>query len=145
VLAVVTAVLAASGETARPQPRRAATRARHRDLALHTAEILAASFTEPLRLSEIARCVGSAPHHLSRIFQRETGTSIHERLVELRLKRALEILHDGDPDLARLAVDLGFSSHSHFSRSFKSVFGMSPSKYRSGPYETRTIVQAIAS
>ena len=145
VLAVVAAVLAASGESLSAQPQRATTRARHRDLALNTAEMLAASFTEPLHLRDIARRVGSAPHHLSRVFQRETRTSIHGRLLELRLKRALEILRDGDQDLARLAVDLGFSSHSHFSRSFKKAFGVSPSDYRAELPETRTIVQAIAS
>jgi AraC-like DNA-binding protein len=145
VLGMALAVLSAGGEAEAPAPHRAATRARHRDLALDTAEFLGSSFTQPLRLSEIALQVGSAPHHLTRIFKRYTGMSIHERITELRLKRALEILGDGDSDLARLAIDLGFSSHSHFSRAFKTAFGLSPSRYRTEQPKPRTIVQAVAS
>jgi AraC-like DNA-binding protein len=47
----------------------------------------------------------------------------------LRLARALDLLAQYD-DLTALALDLGFSSHSHFSAVFRQTYGRSPSEFR---------------
>jgi AraC family transcriptional regulator len=47
-------------------------------------------------------------------------------LLRLRLAAALQRIAGGESDLARLAVDLGFSHHSHFTARFHSVFGCTP-------------------
>jgi AraC-like DNA-binding protein len=49
--------------------------------------------------------------------------------LRLRLARALDLLGQYD-DLTALSLDLGFSSHSHFSASFREVYGRSPSAFR---------------
>ena len=54
---------------------------------------------------------------------------IHRYLVQLRLARALvELPHTND--LTMLALDLGFSSHSHFTAAFRRAFGSPPSVFR---------------
>jgi AraC-like DNA-binding protein len=70
-----------------------------------------------------------ARKRLARIFRRETGLSLHRQLTRLRLRDALEHLANGKPDLTGLALDLGFSSHAHFSHSFRHEFGSTPSEF----------------
>jgi len=49
--------------------------------------------------------------------------------LRLRLARALDLLAKYD-DLTTLALDLGFSSHSHFSAQFRMIYGYSPSAFK---------------
>lgn len=58
------------------------------------------------------------------------GTTIHDYLRRQRLRAALEPLAETSTDLARLALDLGFSSHSHFTGAFRREFGRTPSPAR---------------
>jgi AraC-like DNA-binding protein len=48
----------------------------------------------------------------------------------LRLQHAAFALAEGANDLSRLALDLGFSSHSHFAQAFRAHFGATPSQFR---------------
>jgi AraC-like DNA-binding protein len=87
-------------------------------------------FRSRLTLDEIARAVHYSPYHLARLFRREAGEPIHRYLNRLRLGAALEQLADGAGDLTALGLDLGFSSHSHFTSTFRREFGISPSTFR---------------
>jgi AraC-like DNA-binding protein len=55
------------------------------------------------------------------------------------------MLRAGESEITRLAIDLSFSSHSHFTRAFTAAFGINPSAYRDEAPEVRTIVQDAAS
>jgi AraC-like DNA-binding protein len=92
--------------------------------------LLATTVGTRLRLDEIARAVHSSPFHLCRVFRASTGTTIHAYLNQIRLRTALEFIADGYADLAALGVELGFSSHSHFTQAFRHAFGASPSELR---------------
>lgn len=87
---------------------------------------------EPLRrwtLSDIAREVGGSPLHLTQVFRQVEGLPLYKYQRQLRLAHALTLLpHSGD--LTGLALDLGFSSHSHFSSAFRQAFGVSPGELR---------------
>lgn len=114
-----------------PLPRRRVPTARsHRDLAERTRLMLAACFAESLGLEEIARAVHSSPFQLARVFHHETGLSLHQYRTRLRLRSALNRLADSKTDLSMLALDLGFSSHSHFTDTFRRAFGTTPSECR---------------
>lgn len=73
--------------------------------------------------------MGASPAYLTALFSRLEGISLHQYLTQLRLARALVELPHVD-DLTALALDLGFSSHSHFSFAFRRVFGCTPSQFR---------------
>jgi AraC family transcriptional regulator len=109
---------------------RESTRKAHRALVDTTRVVLARRFREKLSLADLARAVFSSPFHLARIFRRETGRSLHQQQNRLRLRCALEHLINGQPDLTMLALDLGFSSHAHFTQTFRSEFGCAPSAFR---------------
>ena len=81
-------------------------------------------------LAEMARTAGVGMVTLCTSFRRVTGRSIHAYRLDLRLKLALERLERSTDDLSRVALELGFDSHSHFSRHFRDRFGVAPSRAR---------------
>jgi AraC-like DNA-binding protein len=114
---------------AAPARRPDTTRA-HRETAHAVRAILAREFPRRLTLDAIASRVHVSPFHLGRIFGRETGAPIHRHLMRLRLRAAIERMADGAEDLTSLALDMGFSSHSHFADAFRREFGRTPSRFR---------------
>lgn len=124
------AVAASSLLRGMPGHSRDDTNRAHADLAENAKLVLAQRLAEPLSLAGIARSVHSSPFHLCRVFRRHTGISLHRYRDRLRLRAALERLSDGRRALIRLALDLGYSSHSHFTDAFRREFGMTPSVFR---------------
>jgi AraC-like DNA-binding protein len=59
------------------------------------------------------------------VFQQVEGLPLYRYHLQLRLTRALDLLGDHS-DLTDLALDLGFSSYSHFSAAFKRAYGQTP-------------------
>jgi AraC-like DNA-binding protein len=94
-----------------------------------TKAVLEARFTERLLLMDIARAVEASPAYLTDLFTRTEGVSLHQYLMQLRLSRALLELPRAT-DLTTLALELGFSSHSHFTLAFRRAFGCTPSDFR---------------
>ena len=111
------------------EQRRARCGARTAGLIRQTKEVLEAELSNRLRLTDVARIVGASPAYLTDVFRRIEGMSLYQYLMHLRLARALVELPDTN-DLTALALDLGFSSHSHFSAAFRRAFGCTPSKFR---------------
>lgn len=90
---------------------------------------LAARFAEPLSLVDVAREVGVSAAYLSRAFRAATGQTLHMFREQLRLRRSLDLLPDCLGDFTRVALDLGYSSHSHFSSRFRKHFGLTPLEF----------------
>lgn len=92
-------------------------------------EFLEANASRRILLADVAGAVGASPAYLTDLFRRVEGVSLHQYLTRLRLARALdELPHAGD--ITALALELGFSSHSHFSFVFRRTFGCTPSQFR---------------
>jgi AraC family transcriptional regulator len=117
--------------------RRADTRRAHADITEATKTILADRLTQRLTLGEIASAVHCAPTHLCHVFKNQTGLSIHRYLTRLRLAAALDHLGEG-LTLADLAVEMGFTHHSHFTAAFRREFGRPPSVFRPTPDQLPT-------
>jgi AraC-like DNA-binding protein len=94
-----------------------------------TKEFLESHLSSRILLTDIARAVGASPAYLTDLFARVEGVPLHQYLTQLRLARALVELPYAT-DLTALALDLGFSSHSHFSYAFRRAFGCTPSRFR---------------
>jgi AraC-like DNA-binding protein len=92
--------------------------------------VLTARYAERLTLEQLGREVNVSPFHLARAFRRHTGYTLHEYRTHLRLRAALVRIGYGDEDVASLARELGFSSHSHLTATFRRVFGVPPSCIR---------------
>ena len=112
--------------------RRRGTDADHAERVEAAKSYLSARLGERVALDDVARTVHASPFHLARVFQERTGVPVHRYLTRLRLRAALERLAGGARDLTALALDLGFSSHSHFTDTFRREFGRTPSAARPG-------------
>ena len=91
--------------------------------------VLASDPARRWTLAEIAAEVRGSPVYLTQVFQQVEGLPLYRYQLRLRLARALDLLGQYD-DLTALSLDLGFSSHSHFSAAFRQVYGRSPSEFR---------------
>jgi len=91
--------------------------------------VLASDLARRWTLAEIAAEVRGSPVYLTQVFQQVEGVPLYRYQLRLRLARALDLLAQYD-DLSALGLDLGFSSHSHFSAAFRAVYGRSPSEFR---------------
>jgi AraC-like DNA-binding protein len=109
---------------------RAATASRGRQKLVDRAKLVLAS--NPARrwtLAEIAEEIGVSPVYLTQTFQRVEGMPLYQYQLHLRLTRALDLLPRYD-NLAALGLDLGFSSHSHFSSAFRKTYGRTPLEFQ---------------
>ncbi len=109
--------------------RRESTMQEHSDLVEATRAFIGREPGERLSLDEIATGVGVSAFHLSRVFHRLTGESVHGYRTHLRLRSSLERISAGDR-LADIAQDLGFSSQAHLADRFRRAYGTSPAAWR---------------
>jgi AraC-like DNA-binding protein len=106
------------------------------------AKALLAPDRQPIGLVSLARQLAVSPAYLSAAFRRAEGVSLVRYQLRLRLVRALAALPHTE-DLAALALELGFSSHSHFTTAFRTTLGLTPSQYRRQVRTAATSATAI--
>jgi AraC family transcriptional regulator len=103
---------------------------RTRDAVHDVERVLSRQWRESWSLADLARGTGLSVFHLCRAFRRVTGRTIHEYRETLRLRAALDALQGGGSSVTDIALDAGFSSHSHFTAAFHRAFGCTPSVAR---------------
>jgi AraC-like DNA-binding protein len=123
---VLTLVRRALGERTSHTPRGSSSRQKLVDRAKL---VLASDLGRRWTLSDIAADVGVSPVYLTQVFQQVEGLPLYRYQLRLRLARALHLLGRCE-DLSRLSLDLGFSSHSHFSSAFRQLYGRTPAEFR---------------
>ena len=94
------------------------------------AEIMAANIEEPLPLGELADAVGLSLRQLERLFHRYFKLNPAQYYMNLRLRRAQELLTHSSLLIMQVTVTCGFQSSSHFCKAYRSLFGHSPSEER---------------
>jgi AraC family transcriptional regulator len=85
---------------------------------------------DELSLESLAQESGYSRVHFVRMFRAATGRSPHNYLLNLRIERARELLSNPALSLTDIALDCGFSSHSHLTRVFRQFLGVTPSECR---------------
>lgn len=98
-------------------------------LARRAEELIRRRFTEAITLSPIAEELDTDPIHLARVFRREIGCTIGERIRQFRIMHACDIIMRGAP-LADVALQAGFADQSHLTRAFRATLGLTPGEYR---------------
>lgn len=94
------------------------------------AEIMAANIEEPLSLIELAGLVGLSLRQLERLFNRYFSMNPAQYYMNLRLRRAQELLTHSSQPIMQVTVACGFQSSSHFCKAYRSLFGHAPSDER---------------
>ncbi len=87
-------------------------------------------FDSNLCVDSIAEEVGLSASHLSCCFRRETGRSLHQTLIELRLRRAAELLRHTVHNIGKISKSTGWRNQLYFSAAFRKRYGLSPTEYR---------------
>ncbi|WP_327204869.1 AraC family transcriptional regulator [Paenibacillus sp. DMB20] len=85
---------------------------------------------EELSLPRVAAELGMSVAYLSRSFKEEMNINFVKYLVQTRLEKAAELLEQDTSPAVEIAYQVGFTDYSHFSRTFKKHFGLTPAEYR---------------
>ena len=107
-----------------------ATREAQRDLVERARAQVVSQIARHDSVSSLAARLGTSPFHLCRVFRAETGMTLHDYRLELRLRVLLERLAEPSAQLSRIAMELGFSSHSHLTATLRHRVGTTPSALR---------------
>ena len=99
-----------------------------------------------LKLEDVAAVAGFSPYHFHRIFQALAGETLHAFTNRVRLERAVYLMAHGTlRSLTDVALAVGFSSSSAFSRVFRQHLGVSPRMFDIGAFRragrSRLVVQ----
>ena len=86
--------------------------------------------SEPITVAGIARDLCRGRSRLSTDFKKETGENLSDYILKRKVEEGKRVLRYTDRPLVDIALYLGFSSQSHFSRTFKKYTGMTPNEYR---------------
>ena len=87
-------------------------------------------FDETIRFEDLVRDHGVHPVYASRAFRRHVGVSMTEYVRALRLRHARQQLASTQRTVAAIAALSGFADSSHLARTFSSLLGVSPRRYR---------------
>lgn len=79
---------------------------------------------------DIARELNLSEGHLQALYKQQFGISVMDDIINFRLKKAEDYLMFSNHSIATIAEDCGYNSHEHFSRQFKSRYGLTPGEYR---------------
>lgn len=94
-------------------------------------EFMEANYAEAIKLEDIATQVGISARHLNRIFRQHHKESVNNKLMQIRLNHAFEMLaEDPDRPVKEVSYALGFSSPSYFTHCFKRAYGFLPKSIR---------------
>lgn len=83
-----------------------------------------------IRLEELASLIGLSQSHFSHAFKASTGIAPHQWQVNARLRRAKQLLLQGDQPLTEIAAETGFADQAHFTRVFRKNFGTTPAHWQ---------------
>jgi transcriptional regulator GlxA family with amidase domain len=117
-----------------PPRRRTSTEAARLALFREAAALVGADLSRPLTLDQVAEEVSSSPRQLRRAFSEVGGTTFGTYLRELRMARAAHLLTGTGLPVHEIAVAVGYTEPSQFTKAFRRSFGATPTAYRlTGP------------
>ena len=99
-------------------------------LVLKAREYIDKHKTEELSLANVAKAAGASVFHFCKVFHKTTGLKFTEYVARVRLEDARTRLLNPNLRISEIAYDVGFQSLTQFNRTFKRVFGQSPSDFR---------------
>ncbi|MCF7855539.1 MAG: AraC family transcriptional regulator [Candidatus Pacebacteria bacterium] len=87
-------------------------------------------FDADLSVTSIASQVGLSESHLSTLFRQTTGHTIHQLLIDIRMRRATELLTDTHHSIKEIAALTGWKNQLYFSAAYRRFHGIPPSTMR---------------
>ena len=101
------------------------------DLAREIMDYIAENINRPITHGELSRIFSYHKNSINRILIRETGLSLKNYIIELRIRKASELLKYSSKSVGEIGEFCGYASTVFFSSQFKEKTGMSPMQFRS--------------
>lgn len=98
-----------------------------------TVDYIENHLSEDINIESLANLAALSPFYYQRLFTRLVKKPVIEYVKLRRMAKATEFLLQRDKRILDIALDLGFTSHEHFTRTFKETFGITPNEYRKNP------------
>ncbi|WP_105118795.1 AraC family transcriptional regulator [Streptococcus suis] len=96
----------------------------------HAIKIIHTQYNNPIKVSEIAQQLALSRSYLYKIFKQETGYSIKDYIVQVKMNHACQLLANPELSITEIANSVGYFDPLAFSNAFKNQYHMSPSDYR---------------
>jgi AraC family transcriptional regulator len=93
-------------------------------------EFVEANLHREIGLSDLAKTAGMSAHYFSELFKQSVHLSPHQFVLRRRIDRARKLLHNPEMTVLEAAVRSGFADHSHFTKMFRRLVGVTPKAYR---------------
>jgi len=93
-------------------------------------EFIEEHLDQDITLAALAEIAGMGPHYFSELFKQSLGISPHQYVLRRRIERGRKLLHNPGISVLEAAVRSGFSDQSHFTKLFRRIVGVTPTKYR---------------
>lgn len=87
-------------------------------------------YAEQLTVEQLAAIASYSARHFLRLFGETYGVTPRQYIIERRMNRAADLLHNSDISVTEIAHICGFSDSSYFGSAFKARFGLPPTEYR---------------
>jgi len=104
---------------------------RHSKL-LNAINLMRTNLEEPLPPADVAEAVGLSTRQLERLFAKYLNSSPKKYYLGLRLEKARSLLVQTELSLTEICVMCGFKAPSHFSKTYRKVYGVAPSRETGG-------------
>jgi AraC family transcriptional regulator len=85
---------------------------------------------QDIKLADLADVLGMSQFHFSHLFKQSIGTAPYQYLLQQRIERAKQLLKQSDCSIMDIAFLCGFNSHSHLTKQFRQLTGITPTAYR---------------
>ena len=111
---------------------RPGTVARRRTLFEEASDIIEHEYARPIELDDVARRLATSRRQLQRAFSEAGATSFRTHVAKVRMRRALELLREGNLPVRDVANSVGYRQPAQFAKTFRRHHGAPPSSFR-GP------------
>ena len=85
---------------------------------------------EVFRIDALCRRIGYGKSYLSRVFREQTGETLATYATKMKIKRARQLIREGNLNFSQISDRLAFDNPQYFSRVFKRVVGMTPTEFK---------------
>lgn len=91
---------------------------------------ITAHYKERVSLKDVAQAVNLSPFRISHVIKEQTGKTIIQHVIRMRINKAREMLEKTDKSCSEIAYEVGFCDQSDFIRHFRKINGTTPARYR---------------
>lgn len=97
---------------------------------LHVLGYINEHLDQDIKLADLAALLGMSQFHFSHLFKQSMGIAPYHYLLRQRVERAKQLLKQTDRSILEIALMCGFNSHSHLTKQFRQLTGITPRTYR---------------